>query len=549
MTLGRSLRSLLLIQLALALVSEAADPKPSPAPRPQPTAATLKNRPVLSLPLLERKLILAHHMTAWIGWSEGAAVGFNFNPVPGGADDALGTKSVAPMDGMVRRPKLVDLEAAVRHEIKSAKRMGLDGFQFFFPIHMHDGFLRRYSRIVKAFIRQAEKHQPDFRITLCLCAPGQPATEAAMREQWAAHIRWILDDTADSPIWLRSPDGRLIMYTWVPEGLVDPPAGGKRFHIHDRRGIAATAVAYERLARAIGEEIAFIFHMRGVDKDWYAHLIYDYFPGAWRWTEGDMSAAVPRLTDLARKRKRLFSPSVYPAFFGHTHRQNGDDPNGDGKVGRDPIEELWRPYHQTAQTSLYRNLLKSAVDADAQLISFITWNDITEATQLMPEVNYNFALGVLLNHYRNHWLGQPEKNEREIALVAYKKHRLDRPLPTDVGYRVAYGDDFGNLEAESRIEVVTILRAPAEIHVNGRRRGEVAAGLSSTLIPFEPGPIRVRIRRADRDIISLDPPEWATETPRRNDPVSVMYSSEFGRYFRDLYGPDAKPFQLREYAR
>ena len=514
-----------------------------------PTGATLRNRAELSRPLLDRKLILAHHMTAWVGSPEIEKHALNLNPVPPGkAAVVVGTTSTALMFGLVRQPPLIELEAAVRHEIRSAIRMGLDGFQFFYPIHMHDGFMRKYSRIVKTFIRQAELHQPDFRVTLCLCAPTKPASEADCIAQWAEHIRWLLEDTADSPIWLRSPDGRLVFYTWVPDGMLDPGPEGKRHHIHSRAGIAAAAVAYEKLARSIGERVAYIYHLRGVDADWYANLIYDYFPAAWRWADGDMSKANPRLITLARKRKRLFSPSVYPGFYGHLYRDHDGNPNGGGKVGRDPVGQLWRPYHKTGQTTLLRNLLQSAVDTDATLISYITWNDVTEATHLMPGVNNNFVHGVLLNHYRNVWLDQPERNDREIAFVAYKKHRLDQPLPTDVGYRVKNVKDFGTLRDESHIEVVTILNSPAELYVNGSPLGRLESGLQSQSLPFAPGPVHVRVTRANREILRLEPAEWSTLSPRRNDPVSVLLSTEFERYFSDLFGPTAIRYDLREYA-
>ncbi|MBT4817967.1 MAG: hypothetical protein HON70_19835, partial [Lentisphaerae bacterium] len=349
---------------ATTVSSEDRTSHPSPpagAPVP-PSPDNMRNRDILSEPLLQRKLVVAHHMTAWVGWPQAPGFARAFDPVPeGAAEDVVGTKSVCPMYGLVRDPPLVDLEKAVRHELKSAVRMGLDGFQFFYPIHMHDGFLRKYSRVVQTFIKEAEVHAPDFRVTLCLCAPGNPATEPEMRSQWAEHIRWILADTAESPIWLRSPDGRLIVYTWVPEGFVDAFRGPDRPHIHHRAGIAATAVAYEKLAREIGEEIAFIFHMRGRSDDAYANLIYDYFPAAWRWTEGNMSEAAPRLAALARKRERLFSPSVYPGFFGHTYKVGEKGGNGRGKVGEDPIDELCRPYTKTQQTRLYRDLLEGAI--------------------------------------------------------------------------------------------------------------------------------------------------------------------------------------------
>jgi acetyl esterase/lipase len=513
----------------------------------EPTAEKLRNRPILSQPIIGDKLIIAHHMTGFVAW-DGAPDGLArvFEPVPAGeASDVVGTRSIVPMGGMVEEPAVADLDTAVRRELVAAKQTGIDGFQFFFPIHMHDGFLRRYSQIVRRFIRQAEVEHPDFRVSLCLCAPTSPASEPEMRAQWAEHIRWILADSADSPIWLRTPDGRLLFYTWVPEGLVDALRGPKATHIHAPAGIAATAVAYEKLARAIGEDIAFIFHVRGRADEGMAHLIYDYFPAAWRWAEGDMSADSLRLVELARKRQRLFSPTVYPSFIGHIYK--GDEAgNGSGKVGRDPIDQLWRPYHKTQQTRLFRKQLQASIASDAKLLSVVTWNDFTENTQVMPDVNANFAWGVLLNHYKNIWLGQGEKN-REFAALAIKKHRLDQLVDKDVGLRVINEGDFGDLADESQMELLTFLKSPATLLVDKRVSGELKTGFTSLLFPFRAAAIDVRVRRNGRDVFVLRPSEQGTTQPRRNDPASVMLSSEQHRYFKAIFG-NATPYRLREYA-
>lgn len=287
---------------------------PAPPARPAPAEATaegLRNRPALALPLLDRKLIVAHHMTSWIAWPGAPDFMRKFEPVPAGPPAAVaGTKSGCPLYGLLQQPPLRELEGAVQLDLRMATRMGLDGFQFFFPIHMHDGFLRDYCRVVRATIKEAERSYPSFRVTLCLCAPTHPASEPEMRAQWAKHIRWLLAETADSPIWLRTPDGRLIVYLWVPEGLVDAFRSPKPPHIHHPAGIAATAVAYEKLAREIGVDIAYVFHMRGRSDNDYANLVYDYFPAAWRWTDGNVAADSVRLAELARARRRLFSPSV-----------------------------------------------------------------------------------------------------------------------------------------------------------------------------------------------------------------------------------------------
>jgi hypothetical protein len=111
----------------------------------------------------------------------------------------------------------IEVDRMAIHVLKSRRHRQ----RLFFPIHMHDGFLHDYCRIVRSFIRQAEAHFPDFRVSLCLCAPDSPASETEMRAQWAEHIRWLFAESADSKIWLRTPDGRLLFYTWVRLRLAD----------------------------------------------------------------------------------------------------------------------------------------------------------------------------------------------------------------------------------------------------------------------------------------------------------------------------------------
>jgi hypothetical protein len=83
---------------------------------------------------------------------------------------------------------------------------------------------------------------------------GPYADEAIRR--WSESIKGLLAECRESPVWLKTPDGRTVFYTWCPDGL----AGSVTRHTEVRGNhelISDTAVADRRLPDACGIRLTY----------------------------------------------------------------------------------------------------------------------------------------------------------------------------------------------------------------------------------------------------------------------------------------------------
>lgn len=92
--------------------------------------------------------------------------------------------------------------------------------------------------------------------------------------------------------------------------------------------------------------------------------------------------------------------------------------------------------------------------------------------------------------------------------------------------------------AEDRIELVTLLTAPADCYLNDHALGTAPAGLTVHSLPTEPGPVRVRILRNGHEILTINPPQPAVKNPHRTDRLTYSYSSAFDVELATLFPSD-----------
>ena len=498
-------------------------------------AAELKSPDELELkrPVAEKKRIVAHYMPASMFYA-GCRVPDNCNPAyawrNGAAANVGGLVQAIPMSGILRPD--VSLTEAAEHEIRAATLAGIDGFQFFYP-YSGPRLLERYNEVIAAFYRVAEAKFPDFRLTLCLCCGECRLAEAEAIERWSRSIRALLAECRASPAWLKTPDGRYLIYTWCPDGL----AGTIDAHYKTFRQpnlIADTAAAYRRLSAACGIRTAIIYHLRKHENAAVLKAALDHFPAVWGWT--DSFAPDDGWVEVAkecRRRGRTYTQTVYPDYYTSklydldTHKMI----HRLGDVLDTPMHKLGRESQNCGVTYVYRNLLERAVEVDSPLINVATWNDFAEGHHLAPEVNHNFAFQVLLKHYKRRWLGLPA--EGEWAAVFYKKYPSDA-VPNPFAFNVLEKRSCG--ESEDVIELVTHLKSPAELELGGQLLGRVARGLKVARVPIRTGAVELGVKRGGKTVLSVVGDEWITDKPYRTDRLTYGKSSRFGFYFERLYG-------------
>jgi len=507
------------------------------------------DRKELSLPLLSKKMVIAHNMTGNFYNATGERVEL-YDPT-GTTAPLGGLWQVARMDALLDKGKPFDENKVAKQEIKAAMALGIDGFQFFFPLHANDGFMTRYSKSVMAHIRAAKRYYPDFKITLCYCSPTQK-DEAYKINRWAKYLKMILTEPGADDVWLKTPDGRYIFYTWCGDSIIDE-LENKHFNIRQHPELLArVAWAYEEIGHQAGIQATTIHHFRFSDDKTFVNEFWKYFGAGWTWTENlEALDTFKKAADLAKKKKRTFSITCYPDYYTSKVYPKGGGQmfygNQIDEMVAQGVDHLERHAQQTDLSRVYRSLLDFAIENDVPLISYCTWNDFGEGHHLAPEINHNFTPGILLNYYKRIWQENPQPVDKDTILLFYKKYAATiEPEPFNI--HVHTKKTTGTAHGEEGVEIITLLNTPGTVYYNGGKVGTAGKGMTVFKTPSQLGEITVEVRRSGETAVAVTPPEWITDKPYRTDRITYMYSSRFQEYFDEIYGPDRTPPVSDEYA-
>ena len=503
----------------------------------------LKNLPEYSLPLTNQKLVIAHCMTNIIRY-QGHPFEDSCNPAyypPTG-------NASAPLGGLVQVKPMAEpvlaratLDEAVEFEMRAALRSGIDGFQFYYVLGAPD-----WDAIIRAYFRVAAQKKLNFKFALCISHP-KGRTEAVKIAEFARRINGILDETGrDNPHWLRTPDGRLVLYQWLGEGLADVPA--------DQQGRPAAyyiARAYRRLGEAVHERLACLFTINEEISAQRLDEMLDYFPATWLWTlpyENTANSLANRVAAACRRRHRTFTGSVFNDFYTSKLLRKGtwDMYHHVGEAVAAGAAQVERKYITTGLSYNFRQQCEFSIRQDVPILNVITWNDYPEGHHLAPEINHNEGFSILLKYYKSQWQHQPSPYaKRAVAVVFFKKYQHDVvPAPFNIPV-VAFQREVIPPVWEDSIEVVTLLPLAGQLRVNGHA-APVPAGLAVRKFGPAKGPVEVSVSHHRQVDLHFVTPEGITTQPYRADRLTYSFSSEFNTFYKDLF-PDFRPGFSHEY--
>jgi hypothetical protein len=503
---------------------------------------SLKNLPELSLPLTSEKLVIAHCMTNIIrykGHPLEDSCNPDYYPAKGNVSAALGglTQVKVMQDSLLSN---ASLDEAVEFEMRAAIRSGIDGFQFYYTLGG-----KTDDDIILAYLRVAKAKSIPFKFTFCISHPNG-GTEALKVAQFAKRINHIMDIAGrHNPNWLRTPDGRLIVYQWDGEPLADIPA--------DKKGLPEQyyiARAYSRLADAVHERFACVFTINKQISKQQLNYFLDYFPATWIWTlpYDEKTYIGNMVADVCRQRKRAFTASVFNDFYTSKLLKKGtwDMYHRVDEAVNAGINNVERKYITTGLSYNFRKLLEFGIRRDAAIINVITWNDYPEGHHFAPEINHNEGFSILLNYYKSKFKKQSSPyRDRDVAVVFFKKYNHNvKPVPFNIPV-VPFQREVIPAIWEDSIEVVSLLTAPGSIHVNQQQK-TAAAGLSVTKFAMQNGPVTVGVERNNKMGVHFTTPEGITDKPYRSDRITYTFSTEFDNFYKDLF-PGFKPIYSREY--
>jgi hypothetical protein len=517
-------------------------------------AESLRNRAELAFPLVGEKLVVAHYMSNML-YHKGAHSVPTYDSrehfrLDGPSGAIGGFNQTFPIMDFRDTGKTID--EAAEFELRTAMKLGIDGFQFFYPL-THLEVLDDYNETIKAFFRAVQRLDVDFKLTVCLCLAEKDMPSEQKIQWWGGGLRKLLAEPEWSDIWLKTPDGRHIIYLWTSDGLSDE-AFGIGDILKQPSLVKADAEAYQKLADYCGINPAYVYHIR-----WWMlkhsdvqEQLLDYYPAFWSFDP--LNSIYGREWDAfarkCRSHKRAYTESICPDFYTSKLYRKKSERMFDRiwrledalELG---VEGMYRRAYVCDLSGELRASAERAIRTDAPLINVVTWNDYPEGHQICPDINHNFAFALLLKAYKNIWMGRPELNDRDIGMVFYKKYP-GAARPSLVDFEVRSEEDIP-LKKEDYIEMVTVLTAPARIYLNDKDMGEAPAGIHAERIRMQAGSVRFKAVRGEETVFDVTAPEWITDKPYRTDRFTVGYSSEYGRLWKTIFG-DQPPISTCEYA-
>ncbi|MES2431425.1 MAG: endo-1,3-alpha-glucanase family glycosylhydrolase [Bacteroidota bacterium] len=498
--------------------------------------------PEFKLPLTDKKLVIAHCMTHIIS--------YNGHPMEDGCNPEfypITNNLSAPIGGLTQVNVMSDpymkdssLEHAVEFEMLAAKRLGIDGFQFYYTLEN-----KGWDEIIKAYFKVADEKNIDFKLTFCFSHPRVEGKDENMKlVEFASRVKGIQDAVGkNNKHWLRTPDGRLIVYLWYGEQIADIPV-----EMEGRSPEYFAARAYSKLANAVGEKFACMYSVNEKVSNSQIHKLLDYFPSVWMWTQAyTFEGLDSKIASISKKRGRQYTVSAFPDFYTSKVLRPGTwDMLNSAKeavvAGKKGIE---RKYMVTGLSETFRKQWEFAIKEDVSMVNIITWNDYPEGHHFAPEINHNYGFSVLLTYLKSVWQGTKSPYaDRDVAIAFFKKYKKDvKPDPFNIKVETLGKTTQTNFE--DSIEVVTILPEAGQLVVNGTTVN-VPSGLTSTRFKHQPGAVKVAVMRNGIVTKQFATPEWITDKPLRTDRITYSYDTEFNNFHKDLFG-DKPPMYSTQY--
>ncbi|MFA6293239.1 MAG: endo-1,3-alpha-glucanase family glycosylhydrolase [Victivallales bacterium] len=415
---------------------------------------------------------------------------------------------------------MLTAEQSAELEIKRAMRGGIDGF----AIDAWAGG-EGAQRVLDQLFAAAERMKAPFKITICMdpsCLPKNEKEPGNNIQAYADAIKYVLDRHGSSPNLARR-NGKPLIFGYHSRGIYRPasvkdmPEGTEKW---DR-----TAQAYREVEKLLGQPIFFHFCI-----DAFFHNAPKQEPGmivkAAEWAGRNFGAVGGFIGDEWAVQDKNMASAV--------------------KAGAaEWSQPMWFQYNNKAGAlnvakglDILRRNWDSARQNDATLIQFVTWNDYGEDTILAPGYSTGYTILELNRYYVDWWKQgkEPVPKEDSVHLIFRRYINGAATYPFQM-----------RRSAPGVLEVVTILKAPAEVAIPGNKeKYQAPAGIFFKQFPLQVGPVTANISRNGKQVLTATAPELITDKPFREDNSMVCFSNDFDAQWKTDFG-DVPPLYYSEY--
>ncbi len=415
--------------------------------------------------------------------------------------------------------QLLTPEQSAELEIKRAIRGGIDGF----AIDAWAGG-QGAQRVLDQLFAAAERMKVPFKITICLdasCLPKNDKEPGNNIQAYADAVKYVLDRHGSSPNLARR-DGKPLIVGYHSRGIYHPesirnmPEGPEKW---DR-----IAQAYREVEKLAGQPLFFHF------------CIDAFFHNAPR----QNPEAIIKVAEWAGK-----NFGAVGGFLGNDWAGKAGEVAASVKAGgAEWSQPLWFQYNNKAGDLLVGNGLdilrgnwEKARQSGTTMLQFVTWNDYGEDTILAPGYSTGYTILEMNRYFVDWW-----KHGRAPVPQEDKIHLIFRRY---VNGATSYPFQMRR-NAPGVLEVVTLLKAPAEVSIPGNKvKYQAPAGLFFKQLPLQAGEVTATLSRDGSQILSVTAPELITDSPFREDNSMVCYSSDFDAQWQTDFG-STPPFYYSE---
>ncbi len=382
--------------------------------------------------------------------------------------------------------RMLDMQSEVRNAIAA----GLDGFTLTI-YNLPDSRLTQQWKNAVMLMQAAKAVDPGFKIVL---QPDFSGSSAMKSKSVATTAKYMAQLAAYSSAY-RLPDGRTVISPFTAEGK------SKDWW----RSFMST------MKNTYGRPVAFVplFQDERKWRDTFDSISY----GMSNWGNRNPAWNNPNLTYATSPMGRIASVRAL------------------GQKWMQPISvQDSRPrsgiFDEAQNTTNLRRTWAIALKSKADLVHYVTWNDLPEHSGFLPSVKHGKAFLDISSYYLTQWkTGTAPKIVRDTVYLTHRQHKhAAKPSFPQTKLMTLRGGS----PARNTVEALTFLKAPATVTIKvGSATYSCAqtAGIDTCTVPLGSGTVSAAVKRSGTTVAAVTSPHTVKSTPYVQDLQYVAVSS------------------------
>ncbi|MBD0401972.1 hypothetical protein [Flammeovirga sp. EKP202] len=439
-------------------------------------------------------------------------------------------RTTVPLVSIMTNP--MENSDAFEFEMKSAKLMGIDGFQFELRPSAGDYYLNRFKKIFTDYVKVAEDNNIDFKFSIVVDMKRSKKMPVSLLLMKVGNtLNELFKATNYSKKWLRTGNNKVVVFLKYPQKVMDEGFGKKYVEpfIANPNLIKNVAEVYESLRKGLVDDVAFVYQADHVADPQLVNQILDYFPAIYTSSSTQNYAlGIERLAEVCKERNRPFIQCVFSELKGtkrydvHTDKKLS---TMKGKTSKMADKETYVRAHNYKMTSMLRDLLEKGIERDADMLTVYSWNFFNRGTHFAPELHHGYGLGIILNYYKNRWLNSDKELENEVVLISFKNF-LPGELNQTKGVKVKFREkEQLYLNDLDSVEVVTQLKEGGEVYFNNQYMGFAPKGIHAFYALKEKGKMEVKVKREKLTVLEYTTPKEVIGKQSYTDFLTYSFSN------------------------